>query len=380
MARRPPKTTIARSFQRHFETMARRAMRAGSKAMAQAIGLAPAKKVRRRAASATTAAKAATKAAAAVIASRLQDAKAPRPPALRGSTPSGAWSTGIATAPAGTRRYRLFRPAGVQRTERLPLLVMLHGCGQDGHALATISRMNRLAAKERFLVLYPEQDRLHNAQGCWNWFESRSGRAQGEAAIIDVAIDQVCMRQPVDRERVAIAGFSAGAGMAALLATLRPQRFKAIAMHSGVAPGLASSSATALSAMHGRRHAPALSVAGMASVLPPLLVIQGSADGVVAAVNGAEAVRLWTQHDKAHAKPARQVQRGARHAATVTDYRSVSGRLVATLCVIEDLGHAWSGGAPGHRYSDPVGPDAARLIWAFCAKRFATVLQSAAKQ
>ena len=32
-----------------------------------------------------------------------------------------------------------------------------------------------------FFVLYPEQDRLSNVQGCWNWYDTRTGRAQAEA-------------------------------------------------------------------------------------------------------------------------------------------------------------------------------------------------------
>ena len=287
------------------------------------------------------------------------------------TTQRSGWLSGIAIGPAGARRFHVHRPPGIRRTERRPLLVMLHGCGQDAAAFAASSRMNRLADRERFLVLYPEQDRLANAQGCWNWFDTRSGRAQREAATIDAAIEQVCLTQPVDRTRVAIAGLSAGASMAALLATRNPQRFCAVAMHSGVAPGLAHSSATALSAMRGRRSSTlALPSAGSAIAWPPLLVIQGSADRVVAAANGAEAMRLWAAHAQARTGPPRTVQRGTRRAATLTDCR-VGTRLVARLCVVEGLGHAWSGGAPGLAYSDPSGPDAARMIWRFAASCFA---------
>jgi poly(hydroxyalkanoate) depolymerase family esterase len=118
--------------------------------------------------------------------------------------------------------------------ERLPLMVMLHGCGQDARSFATSTRMNRVAARGRFLVLYPEQDRLANSQGCWNWFDTSAGRAYGEAALIMQAIDQVWMLYAGDRERVVIAGMSAGASMAALLVTRHPQRFKAVVMHSGI--------------------------------------------------------------------------------------------------------------------------------------------------
>ena len=325
-------------MQRTLRAMTRTALRAGSKAMTQARRAAPS-------------ARKAT-------------------PAKAAPTSAARWRSGVAIGAAGARRYRFYKPPGVRRSERLPLLVMLHGCRQDADGLAASSRMNAIAARERFLVLYPEQDRLSNAQGCWNWYDTRSGRAQREADSIDAAIDQICLLQPVDPERIALAGLSAGAGMAALLATRHPQRFRALAMHSGIAPGVAHSSATALSAMRGRRTAPVpLAPLAADAHLPALLVIQGSADHVVAPSNGAAAARLWADREGATPGAPRTVQRGARYAATITDYRAGS-RLAVTLCEINGLGHAWSGGAAGRAYSDPKGPDAARMIWAFMAKQF----------
>jgi len=279
---------------------------------------------------------------------------------------------GVAISASGTRRYRLFKPPGVGRQERLPLLVMLHGCAQDARGLSTSSRMNSVAVRERFLVLYPEQDRTANAQGCWNWYDTRTGRAGREADSIDAAITQICLTQPVDAERIAVAGLSAGASMAALLAMRRPERFRAVVMHSGVAPGVAHSTATALSAMLGRRvkAAPAAPLA-TGTHLPALLVIHGAADHVVAPSNGTEAARVWAETEGAKPGTARTVQRGARYAMQVTDYRA-PGRLVVTLCEVSGLGHAWSGGAASQSYSDPKGPDASRMIWSFAAKQFAT--------
>lgn len=354
MARRIRKTLWSRSFQRNLNAIARTAMRAGSKAITKAI-------------------RSTTPAAKTIAPAILRRASKPGQRAAATQPRSDRWISGIAMTAAGARRWRLYRPPGVQRTERLPLVVMLHGCGQDASTFAASSRMNRIAARERFLVLYPEQDRLHNAQGCWNWFETRSGRAQGEAGIIDAAIDQVCLQQPVDPGRIALAGFSAGAGMAALLATRHPARFAAVAMHSGIGPGVAHSTATALSAMRGRRVAAPLPVNAIASVLPALLVIHGSADHVVAAGNGAAAARLWAECTGATAAAARQVQRGARYPLTLTDYKMKNGLVAATLCEVAGLGHAWSGGAAAHRHGDPKGPDASRMIWSFCAKQFAKV-------
>ena len=283
---------------------------------------------------------------------------------------SGNWTTGIAIGSAGPRRYRLYKPSGLRRNEHLPLLVMLHGCGQDAEALAASSRMNLIAARERFFVLYPEQDRISNLQGCWNWYDTRTGRAQAEENSINAAIEQICLTQPVDRSKIALAGISAGAGMAVLLATHHPERFRAIAMHSGIAPGVAHSSASAIKAMFGKSATPSpLPPIALNVRLPALLVIHGTADHIVAPSNGEEAALRWGERVGAKASQPRTVQRGARYAATITDYRK-SGRLVATLCEVSRLGHAWSGGAAGHPYSDPKGPDASRMIWAFVAKQF----------
>mgnify|MGYP005805896231 CR=1 FL=1 len=283
----------------------------------------------------------------------------------------GDWIAGVAMGATGVRRYRLYRPPDVRFDERLPLVVMLHGCGQDAKSFAQSTRMNQIAARERFLVLYPEQDRLANPQGCWNWFDTRSGRAYAEAELIVRAIDQVCLLYMADRARIAVAGLSAGASMAALLVTRHPGRFKAVMMHSGIPPGTAHSPMSAVGAMHGYRPSRPLgaSPGAMAAVWPPLLVVHGSSDRVVSASNGHAAVRVWAGAAGAHAVAGRNVQRGKRYPMTVTDYKLNKGT-VATLVEVAQLGHAWSGGAARQLYSDSRGPDASRLLWAFAARQF----------
>lgn len=158
--------------------------------------------------------------------------------------------------------------------------------------------------------------------------------------------------------------------MAVLLATLHPERYRAVAMHSGIAPGVAHSSATALKAMFGKSVTPAPLPPVPAGVpLPPLLVIHGTADRIVAPANGREAAERWAERVGATASKPRAVQRGTRYAATITDYKK-NGRLIATLCEIDQLGHAWSGGAAGQASSDAKGPDASRMIWSFVVKQF----------
>lgn len=333
MKRRPRKSVWVKAFERSMAAATRGAINVGARAVKQALA-----------------------------------------PALARRTPppvDGAWIPGVALGAAGARRFRLYRPPGIAFGERLPLLVMLHGCGQDANSFAASTRMNRIALRERFAVLYPEQERLANAQGCWNWFDTARGRAQGEAALIMQAIDQVCLLHPVDRTRVAIAGLSAGASMAALLVSRQPARFKALVMHSGIAPGTANSTLSALRAMQGRRAAKPLAVAPGATGAdwPPLLVIHGDADTVVSPDNGRVAAQLWA--DAAGAQPGapRRVQRGQRYPMQLTDFKH-RGHAVATLVAVSALAHAWSGGAAGMAYSDARGPDASRMAWAFALRQF----------
>lgn len=311
--------------------------------------------------------------------------------------PAGDWLVGTAAGSTGARRFRLYRPPGVLPVERLPVLVMLHGCGQDAQGFADSTRMNAVARRERFLVLYPEQDRLSNAHGCWNWFETRNGRASAELAIILLAIDQVCLLHRGDPARVAVAGLSAGASMAALLASRHPARVCAVVMHSGVGPGAAHSVASALAAMRGLRQPTAPSAGPLAAsgagqvaadareqgfsrgddqgadqaptsvALPPLLAIQGGVDRVVSAGNAAAVVRVWAEAAGARMGVARTVQRGQRHPMTITTCKRRS-QTVATLVEIGALGHAWSGGSARLPYGDGQGADASRMVWAFVAR------------
>ncbi|MBB3641305.1 extracellular catalytic domain type 1 short-chain-length polyhydroxyalkanoate depolymerase [Variovorax atrisoli] len=310
------------------------------------------------------------------IAGQVQRATAKR---LKPPPGKGDWLAGVAMGPGGARGYHLFRPAGLelQPGERLPLMVMLHGCGQTGRDFAASTRMNALAVRQRFLVLYPEQDRIAHPQGCWNWYERRSGKADAEAATLMAAIDQACMLYPVDRDRMALAGLSAGASMAALLATRYPNRFRAVVMHSGVAPGAAKSSATALGAMRGEHVPPmpttavgkAMGAAAVFTTLPPMLVLHGDADAVVAPSNAVSSAAVWATAVGARPGLTREVQRGKRRPMRVTDFRR-KGRTLVTLCEIAGLGHSWSGGAPKLLFSDPEGPDATRMTWAFAAAQF----------
>jgi len=68
--------------------------------------------------------------------------------------------------------------------EAPPLFVMLHGCDQDAAGFAAGTRMNELAEECHGVVLYPEQCRMVNPMGCWNWHDmNHQSAAHGEPSL-----------------------------------------------------------------------------------------------------------------------------------------------------------------------------------------------------
>jgi poly(hydroxyalkanoate) depolymerase family esterase len=99
----------------------------------------------------------------------------------------GKWIIGTATRTSGSRK---FRPLS-DRQEPSPLVMMLHGCGQNAKDLAKICGMNAIAERANFLVVYPEQTTEANPLRCWNWFNPKhQAREAGEPSVLAAVIEQ----------------------------------------------------------------------------------------------------------------------------------------------------------------------------------------------
>jgi poly(3-hydroxybutyrate) depolymerase len=130
-----------------------------------------------------------------------------------------------------SRRFMLYEPASRSRG-RSPLVVMLHDGRQDAESFATATRMNVAAEERGVFVLYPEQPLSADGLRRWNEQPLKDGPpGGGDAESIAELTRQIAHRHELDMARVYVAGLSAGAELAALLARDYPRLFAAAGGH-----------------------------------------------------------------------------------------------------------------------------------------------------
>ncbi|MGZ5182772.1 MAG: extracellular catalytic domain type 1 short-chain-length polyhydroxyalkanoate depolymerase [Ramlibacter sp.] len=278
----------------------------------------------------------------------------------------GDFIPGSFDAGGRTMRYRLFVPSG-HAGQPMPLVVMLHGCGQDAADFALGTGMNGLAEECRALVLYPEQSAAAHWNRCWNWYDpTHHRRGEGEPAAIAALTRHVAAEYAVDGARIAVAGLSSGASMAVILGQTYPDLFKAVGCHSGLAHGSATDGVGAMLAM--RDGAPAaMPACGAAPDAVPVIVFHGDADATVHQHNGAGVVR---QSIDRHAVGTVEEQGECRgRAFTRHVHLGGDGAVLAEQWTVHGAGHAWSGGNPQGSFTDGRGPEASREMLRFFLQR-----------
>jgi len=272
---------------------------------------------------------------------------------------------------AGMRTYKLYIPAAYDG-QKLPLVVMLHGCTQSPDDFAAGTRMNELAAAERFFVAYPAQDQRANSAKCWNWFNaSDQSRDQGEPSIIAGMTREIMDEFNIDSGRVYVCGLSAGGAAAAVLGMTYPDLFSAVGVHSGLACGAARDAMSAFAAMRQGSAGARVSVEDGMRKPAPVIVFHGDADKTVSPINGDEIIAQF--HGATPLKSSvTQGQSPGGTRFTRTSKTTPDGRTILEHWVLHGLGHAWSGGSEAGSYTDPNGPDASREMIRFFFERKTT--------
>ena len=282
--------------------------------------------------------------------------------------PDGAQFLGRSYAcAAGRRSYKLYVPSR-QHAGRRPLVVMLHGGTQSPDDFAAGTRMNALAEEHGFLVAYPSQCKSANPSLCWNWFKPEDQmRGAGEPSIIAGITDEIVSAYDIDRQRVFVAGLSAGGAMAGVMAATYPDVYAAAGIHSGLPYRSATDVTSAFAAMRGdpglQRHPRKTHRDSDYALRVRTIVFHGDADNIVHPSNAGRIVEAQAEGgDSVESVKARSsVSRSYTRAVT----RDKTGTAVVEHWLIHGSGHAWSGGSADGTYTDPHGPDASREMLRF---------------
>ncbi len=264
----------------------------------------------------------------------------------------------------------------------MPLVVMLHGCAQTATQFAQSTRMNQLAEKKGFAVLYPQQTTAHNTGRCWRWYNRKIQEGGAEVQSVVAIINNVVEKYALDPTRIYIAGISAGAAMANIIALNYPHLIAAVGMHSGSVFGTAHTPMEGYSVMQngalGSLRDAVRTAAARVAHFPamPAMLIHGQQDNIVRPVNLSHLAEQFNELNQlaGHGRETMQVKTTDKPASprsgnAYRTYEYYAGKkMLMKVCDVSDLGHAWSGGDASSNFSNAKGPDASRMMWDFFSK------------
>ena len=280
------------------------------------------------------------------------------------------------TYPGSRRReYLLHVPPSYDQQERLPLVMVLHGCNQDHFDMQTITRFDQLADRYGFIVVYPFITtyggvRLRNCWGWWQHRDIRGGGGGGEVEDLWGIVNAVRRSHRIDPDRIHVTGLSSGAAMAVAMAVVHGGKIASCAAVAGVAYG---ESIWALG-RYPRVKQTASTVADMKQAMganrgaTPLFIAH-SADDHVVGLRAAQKLRdSWIACFDLDAESG-DVTQGRHHRKpwTLTNYGDGEGASTLGYLVLKGYEHGWYGGAPGP-FSVTDAPDVSSMIWSFFSR------------
>lgn len=179
------------------------------------------------------------------------------------------------------------------------MVVLLHGCAQNGELLAKQSGFKGLAKKHNFILLIPQQDKKNNVKACFNWFsELDNKKNQGESLSLYNMI--TTLKNQTNAKTVYIAGVSAGGAMVSAMLVNYPELFESGAVIAGLPYPCANNLVKAISCM---RNGPLQSAAELAEHVikqqsktikwPTLSIWTGDNDNVVNPINSSVLAKQW---------------------------------------------------------------------------------------
>lgn len=237
----------------------------------------------------------------------------------------------------------------VQQTIKVPLVIVLHGCGQNAKNAAALSGWNKLADSNHFVVVYPQQKFLNNPNLCFNWFKSNDiEKGKGEDESIYQMIVFAKQHYNIDTTNIFITGFSAGAAMGVVMAATHPELFKGAAIFAGGAYKIATNPINGLKAMLGKINLPKEKLINnmveqninYKGQYPTLIIYQGVQDAIVNNKNAQVLINQWTGINNTDTIPDK-MEYAFMGVADITrsEYTNSLGKTIVIFYQVNNLGH-----------------------------------------
>jgi len=237
-----------------------------------------------------------------------------------------------------TRHYRLHAPAGYDPNRPSPLVIALHPYPGDGLSLSRMVGLDELAARENFLVAYPDGiNRGFNALVC-------CGTAD-DVGFLTALTEHLIQTWRVDPDRVYLTGISNGGDLSFRAAVEASGRFAAIGVVSG---GFIGDRAAA------DDYAPTRPVSAITFI--------GGQDRY--ADDFRTGIGTWQR--RLRCTPVTPAPPPPATGVAHTRARCADGSDVEVY-LIEQMGHAWPGATAGGMAAPDAGVVATDLIWSFFA-------------
>lgn len=237
-----------------------------------------------------------------------------------GSNPASTRLKEIHSFGSNPGNLRMFRYVPPRLARHPALVVVLHGCTQTAASYDHGAGWSTLADRYGFVLVFPEQQRSNNPNGCFNWFlPGDIERDHGEALSIRQMVAHTTAEIGVDQRRVFVTGLSAGGAMTSVMLACYPDVFAGGAIIAGLPYRAATNVQQAFESMF---QSPVRSADEWGDLVrrasphrgpwPRTSVWHGNADTTVIPANVREILKQWTN---VHAVPL-----GPSYEATVDGY------------------------------------------------------------
>ena len=247
------------------------------------------------------------------------------------------------TSEGTERSYVLHVPPGYDGRTRLPVIVLLHGVGDEPRNLLEATGMDELADDEEVIVVAPEGSGVVPA---WN-FRATSDDPPSDVAYVHELLDRVKDTICVDDRRVYAAGFSNGSTLTLALACEDSRDFAAFGAVSGqyYDPRCDSAPPRPIIYFHGADD-PVIPYSGAETII-------GELPGVT------EALTDWAEHNRCDLLPSTsQVS----PQVTLSQWEGCAAGSEVSAYLLAGESHSWPG-APGWSNSNEI--RATELMWKF---------------